>query len=325
MPNQFLHEHINFKQLLEITAQAEKIEDASLVEKDYWIMHSLFGIRLAGLRFELKGGTSLSKGYGVIHRFSEDIDLHIEPDESLTHFKVYSGKNHDDEKHRESRRRYFDWLRDFLQSKVPGLADVQRDESFDDRHKYRNGGIRLYYETKFAIAPGLKEGILLEVGFDRTAPNQPKTITSWAYEKARQSGGIQVVDNRASGVPCYEPKYTFVEKLQAVVRKYRLFKEQNQKQSLPANFLRHYYDLFQLIDLPDVQAYIGTSDYESYKKERFRGDDTKVANSSAFRLTETGERALFEREYINTRALYFRGQPLFDDILKKINHHLDRL
>ncbi len=28
--------------------------------------------------FELKGGTSLSKGFGVIHRFSEDIDIRIE-------------------------------------------------------------------------------------------------------------------------------------------------------------------------------------------------------------------------------------------------------
>jgi predicted nucleotidyltransferase component of viral defense system len=30
-----------------------------------------------GIDFELKGGTSLSKGYGIINRFSEDIDIHI--------------------------------------------------------------------------------------------------------------------------------------------------------------------------------------------------------------------------------------------------------
>jgi predicted nucleotidyltransferase component of viral defense system len=30
-----------------------------------------------GIEFELKGGTSLSKGFGLINRLSEDIDIHI--------------------------------------------------------------------------------------------------------------------------------------------------------------------------------------------------------------------------------------------------------
>jgi hypothetical protein len=42
--------------------------DPALVEKDYWIMHAVFGLKQLGLRFELKGGTSLSKGFGVIPR-----------------------------------------------------------------------------------------------------------------------------------------------------------------------------------------------------------------------------------------------------------------
>ena len=46
-----------------------------IVEKDYWLMHCLWGLKDSGLSFELKGGTSLSKGYGLIHRFSEDVDI----------------------------------------------------------------------------------------------------------------------------------------------------------------------------------------------------------------------------------------------------------
>jgi len=80
----YLHDRGDFKTLLEVTASKEKIDDPSLVEKDYWIMHFLYGIQKAGLSFELKGGTTLSKGYGIIHRFSEDIDLRIEPVEKLT-------------------------------------------------------------------------------------------------------------------------------------------------------------------------------------------------------------------------------------------------
>jgi predicted nucleotidyltransferase component of viral defense system len=35
-------------------------------------MHVLNGLQQLGIEFELKGGTSLSKGFGLIERFSED-------------------------------------------------------------------------------------------------------------------------------------------------------------------------------------------------------------------------------------------------------------
>lgn len=50
-----------------------------LIEKDYWLMHALWGLQQQGWQFQLKGGTSLSKGHQIIQRFSEDIDLRIEP------------------------------------------------------------------------------------------------------------------------------------------------------------------------------------------------------------------------------------------------------
>ena len=59
-------------QLFRVIARERTPLDESLVEKDYWIMHCLWGIQQQGYRFELKGGTSLSKGFGIIERFSED-------------------------------------------------------------------------------------------------------------------------------------------------------------------------------------------------------------------------------------------------------------
>jgi predicted nucleotidyltransferase component of viral defense system len=75
----YLHEHKDFKSLLDIVANEMGIE-AGLVEKDYWIMHTLYGLKKKGFQFELKGGTSLSKGFQIIDRFSEDIDIHITPE-----------------------------------------------------------------------------------------------------------------------------------------------------------------------------------------------------------------------------------------------------
>lgn len=78
-----------------------------LVEKDYWIMHCLWGLQAQGFQFELKGGTSLSKGFGIIHRFSEDIDIRIEPPHGMD---VKTGRNQDKPAHVESRRAYYDEL-----------------------------------------------------------------------------------------------------------------------------------------------------------------------------------------------------------------------
>ena len=75
MPD-FIHNDPEFKELLNIVSNKKEI-DITLVEKDYWIMHALYSLQQQGIEFELKGGTSLSKGYGLIHRFSEDIDIHI--------------------------------------------------------------------------------------------------------------------------------------------------------------------------------------------------------------------------------------------------------
>jgi hypothetical protein len=48
-----------------------------LLEKDIWVVWALDGLFLSPLGGHLvfKGGTSLSKGYDIIQRFSEDIDL----------------------------------------------------------------------------------------------------------------------------------------------------------------------------------------------------------------------------------------------------------
>jgi hypothetical protein len=60
-PDSFLHQRADFKALVETVADSEKINDPALVEKDYWIMHTVFGLRQLRLTFELKGGTSLSR------------------------------------------------------------------------------------------------------------------------------------------------------------------------------------------------------------------------------------------------------------------------
>ena len=63
-----------WKEIIETVALEEKRSN-TIVEKD--LIQSLFLHELSkyDLPFVFKGGTSLSKAYGLIDRFSEDIDL----------------------------------------------------------------------------------------------------------------------------------------------------------------------------------------------------------------------------------------------------------
>ena len=135
MPDSFLHERSDFKALVATVADSEKIDDPALIEKDYWIMHAVYGLKQLGLIFELKGGTSLSKGFGIIQRFSEDIDIRIEPFDGLL---VDTNPNHDKPKHIESRRQFYEKLRDKI--KIPGIMSVGRDSTYDDE-TLRNAGL----------------------------------------------------------------------------------------------------------------------------------------------------------------------------------------
>ena len=303
-----LHELADFRDLVAVTASRQQI-DPGLVEKDYWIMHALWGLQQLGLTFELKGGTSLSKGYGLIHRFSEDIDILIHPQEDLP-----VGKNHTKPSHIAARRAFYDSLA--AKITIPGFSGVERDTAFDDVHQFRSAGIRLIYQELNPLAAGIKTGILLETGFDQVAPNRPCLISSWAYDLAATSSIEGLTDNRAQSVPCYEPGYTLVEKLQTISTKYRV---QQSNGEMPVNFMRHYYDVFCLLGDQSVQAFIGTEAYHAHKALRFRaGDDPDLARNPAFRLEASETRAAFERAYARTRALYYRDQPSLETILGRI-------
>lgn len=321
----YLHDRSDFNQLIEITANNQKIDDPSLVEKDYWIMHCLFCIKSLGYEFELKGGTSLSKGFGIIHRFSEDIDIKIDPEKSRVPFRVYYGKNHDRTSHRESRAKFFDWIAESLSDQVNGVESSFRDHDFDDPSgKFRNGGVKLVYKQSFPKPSGLKDGILLEIGFDQTIPNMPIDISSWVYDFAKSNSSVDFEDNRAKSILCYDPRYTFVEKLQTVVRKFRLF-ESKSEGHLPGNFLRHYYDIYHLLQQSEVEDFIGSEEYNTHKESRFKGDDTQVSNSGAFKVDKSTNWDLFLTEYENTKSLYYQGRPDLKTIMLTIQSYLDDL
>lgn len=310
----YLHETPDFGDLIVIVGRDLSI-DPALVEKDYWIMHCLYGLQQMGLSFELKGGTSLSKGFGLIHRFSEDIDIQINPTEDLP-----TGKNQVKSAQIEKRRAYFDGLAKTLT--IDGISQVERDTVFDDA-RMRSAGIKLVYAPLNPPPEGVKDGVLLEAGFDQVAPSTPCDFTSWAYAHAVESGVDDITDNRALGVPCYNPEFTLVEKLHAISRKFR---QQQASGSLPQNFMRHYYDVYCLLDHDPVVSFIGSEAYKAHKAAKFsKNDEPDLTKNEAFVLSDTKTRELYKGAYDSTAALYYQDRPSFEQIIERLAAHAAKL
>lgn len=314
MSKPFLHQLHDAKELF-LSVSNEKKIPAALIEKDYWIMHCLRGLQDQGYDFEMKGGTSLSKGYDIIERFSEDIDIKF-----LNYDDLQVGKNHDKTKHILARKQHFDLLSQEI--KINGL-NFERAPEFDDV-KMRNAGIRGTYQSYFDEQQALKKGILLEVGFDTTTPYEERTITSWAFEKAINSGlKDEIIDNRAINVKCYKPEYTFVEKLQTISTKFRKQQKEGKK---PSNFIRNYYDVYQLLLQDRVIDFIGSEPYYEHKAKRFRKEDEKdLKSNEAFILRDSGIREEYSQDFMQKSALYYGTAPKFEDILSKIQEFIEKM
>jgi hypothetical protein len=308
--NDFVHNDPEFKDLLAIVASKEGV-DVTLVEKDYWIMHVLYSLMHQNIEFELKGGTSLSKGFRLIHRFSEDIDIHIR-----TNYELSTEGNEDKLEVRTARKEFYDLLAKTLI--INGINQIHRDHEFDDQ-KYRSGGIRLHYRSLTPALHGVKDGILLEVGFDTVTPNVPIDIRSWVWDhlvSINASGNY--INNTASGVACYHPGYTLVEKLQTIVRKYR--NKDKPGASDATNFMRQYYDVYCLLSSPEIQSFIGSAEYFAHKKARIKGADNEIRLNEhpALFLPNPEVRSVFKSRYEATASLYYLGQPSFDEVCSRI-------
>lgn len=90
--------------------------------------------------------------------------------------------------------------------------------------------------------------------------------------------------------------------------------------------MRHYYDVYCLLQAPDVQAFIGTAAYYEHKQKRFRtGDNPQIAENEAFLLKRPETRLIYAQAYEKTAALYFQEQPPFDNILQAIADVIETL
>lgn len=245
----FVHDDPEFSDLLGIVAERRGL-GLGLVEKDYWVTHTLWALHRQGFEIWFKGGTSLSKGFGLIERFSEDLDLKIEPGRVSALPQVTNWKSEGTNAKKE-RREYFEKLVALID--VPG-ARVELDPDNDET--WRAANLRVIYPGGHLNDLGgiLRPFVLLEVGSARVTPAVARDMSSFVHDLLRAQDQLASFDtNFPVGVRCVHPLVTLIEKLDAIQRRVP-------KDSVaPATFVRHFEDAARIIaaqgTLPPLTEY----------------------------------------------------------------------
>lgn len=245
-----VHEDPEFDDLLQIVA-GERGFSRGIIEKDYWVIHSLWHLQTAGFEVWFKGGTSLSKGFNLIERFSEDLDLKIDPGSVVALPKVSNWKS-EGMKATGERMAYFEKLSDLIS--VPGTRIAFDPDSID--RAWRKADILVHYPGRFLaeLGPNVSPFVRLEVGSARVTPFIPRDLAAFVHDRLsnqNQSGDFS--DNRPKGVRCVHPLVTLLEKLDAMRKRFPDEKKE------PASFVRHYEDAARIIAaanrLPPLMGY----------------------------------------------------------------------
>lgn len=232
----FIHEDSEFEDLLRIVAERRRLS-LGLVEKDYRVTHALWALHAQGLDVWFKGGTSLSKGFGIIERFSEDLDLEIDPGR-FEGLPLVSNWKSEGAKATKERRDFFDRLASLLVVPHTTVALDAVDEA------WRRANVRVTYPGKHLGDLGgiLRPFVLLEIGSARVTPSVARDMTSFVHTHLAELNQLAGFDpNLPTGVRCVHLLVTLLEKLDAIHRRVPDAKAE------PATFVRHFEDAARII------------------------------------------------------------------------------
>ena len=193
----------------------------AFLEKDWYATQALRivqGLNSPTFTAIFSGVTCLSKGYGLIKRFSEDLDFRVQGTEIES---------------RSARREYVDKIIDTLTKTqlFKEIAVKKEDQSY-------RAILTLTYPHLFEQDQSLRPHIKIELIFNPVAlETQLKPIQSLADQFLH-------TDNATFEVVCISPIETAAEKLSAL-----LWRTLYAKQDFDPTLLRHLYDLASLKDL----------------------------------------------------------------------------
>lgn len=303
-------------------AQAALNLPAASIEKDFWvcwIMRILFGLPDWGSYLTLKGGTSLSKGWKLIQRFSEDIDIVVDRD-----FLGFGGNELSSNRKRKLIKTYGRRLEGEL---LPALARQVRNilpvgapfhltmsEEDGDRQT-----VLLHYPGAFAESLGyLQPVVKMEFGArSDTEPSETAFVRSYLAEALPGA-----IPEDRFGIRTVSARQTFWEKVMLLHEE--TFRPIGRRRR--ARLSRHYYDLWCLIRAGIGREAMGDKGLfdriASHRVQFFEVSwvDYSTLKPGSLKLIPPIEnRAYWQDDYRAMRQSMFFGEtPEFDEILRVV-------
>jgi predicted nucleotidyltransferase component of viral defense system len=196
--------------------------DASFIEKDWYAMRiisALTTVKVSGMRLVFSGGTSLSKGFGLIQRFSEDLDFKV----ILPETDLKRGKRKD------YRNQLFDAIRN-------GSSDwFLNNDDIEVKNEGRFFKCQITYQQNFSLAISLRPHIRVEVSLKQPIlPVEEKPLQSFIAQAMKQPPEV-------SAIACVSPIETAADKLSALT--WRVLSRQRGNKRDDPTLIRHLHDL----------------------------------------------------------------------------------
>jgi hypothetical protein len=230
------------------------------IEKDFWVcwtLDALFNeLATGGPRLLFKGGTSLSKGYGLIERFSEDIDITVFREDigqptTFEELEAMSGKKRNArlEAIKVACQEYIQGpmlqqLSVLLQKTLkaanvnPDRARVEPDPDDHDRQS-----LLLWYPT--ATAKGnayIRRAIKIESGAKSALdPHAPVVVKPYIADD------LPNLDLAIGNVTTVDPSRTFWDKVVILHGLRRWWDRRGELKGGGQRVSRHYYDVYRLL------------------------------------------------------------------------------
>jgi len=309
------------------TAARRGLSEA-IIEKDFWvcwILKQLFSIEALRGRLLFKGGTSLSKIFHAINRFSEDIDLAVD--------YVALGFTGDRDPHREGlsktkRQAILDQMmeacRHYIGDELVGILRARCAEVLED-----TGGwaievtekdpnvVRFHYPASAEALAYIAPQVVLELGTHAEfVPHGRFTVCSFAAEEFPRLFAEPDVQ-----VETLLARRTFWEK--ATILHAEFFRPP--EKAMPPRYSRHYYDLAMLAEGPvrtealadmPLLAQVVAHKQIFYPSGWARYD---LAQPGSLHLLPAPERrAALERDYRDMEVMIFGETPPFGEILEAL-------
>ncbi|TYO64487.1 nucleotidyl transferase AbiEii/AbiGii toxin family protein [Bradyrhizobium hipponense] len=307
------------------------------IEKDFWVcwtLDSLFhGLKEGGPRLLFKGGTSLSKGFGLINRFSEDIDVTVFRDdigEPATIEELNALSNN-------KRRARLDAIKAVCQAYINGPLRNQLTQILKDRLKAAGldaGAARvevddtdadkqtllIWYPTATPQSDYVRAAIKIESGAKSALdPNSEVPIKPYVDDD------LPALDLTVPDVRTVDPERTFWDKVVILHGLRRWFDKRGELRGGGQRVSRHYYDLHKLlqtqagasaIDDPELGA-----DCVAHARMFFNRPDFDLASAAPGSFALAPHDEMIEQLRVDYRAMtgmIFGDPPRFEAVLESV-------